>query len=356
MIRDVAVWLTAGAVAIGSAAVWRLRSAPRPASRPDASELVERAWQARTQTSLAGVQETRFREAGGECVTTVAEILMAPPGKVRLRYRGEPLAGLTVWDDGDKSYRYDPVGRDLTISAGSRSGGGHESLPALNNYDCVWMGVVRLAGRDAVQVELRPQHGGTRRSLCLDAETHFILSSEDYDVQGRLMRSTRFRSVDFLTGERVPGDAEFQPPATLVAALGKARPGESCSSFQPAELAKLVGFAVRQPRWKPSGFRLTGAYPVPCACPSKHQAVRLEFSDGIQTLSLFECGHPRCNGHGACLTRGGVSSLSANYLVQSTSPSVSLLAVGALPREQLLRLARSVEQRGSTRSLLEPGL
>jgi hypothetical protein len=141
-----------------------------------------------------------------------------------------------------------------------------------------------------------------------------------------------------LPDSKTPKPEEFKPSPEMVERLAQAVKGDTASRFEPAELSKLIEFEVRTPKWLPKGYSLQGAYPTPCACSERHQAARLEFTDGLNTITLFECNHPRCISKGNCFTAKGANSPLSFHLETKTG---RYLAVGDAPKSQLEKLVRS---------------
>lgn len=350
-------WLLTLVILCGSLVVWRVRRrVPAPES-PSAVMLLSESRSAQRSLAVQGTQETLFFDAQGAPVETRAELLLAPPGRVRLRYLEEPLAGVTIWDDTDKSYRYDPNSKELCITASAATAGALQQADLDDNYRCTTAGIVQVARRPAIRLVLRPRQGsGPWRTCYLDQQHRLILATEDFEPSGKLLRSVRFTSVRFLDQDEAPRDSDFVPPEGWIRDYGRARRGETASRFSPSRLAHLVGFSIREPSFLPPGFRLTGGYPVPCGCPGHHQAARLEYSDGLQTVSLFECAHPLCATSDNCLSPQGDSLISAAHHYRRGGTPVSLLAVGSLPQSTLHAIARSVESERPIPRPFEPDL
>src|SRR5205823_4336588 len=115
---------------------------------------------------------------------------------------------------------------------------------------------------------------------------YVILASTDYGPDSQTLRSTRFEQVDL----DVPTDPKaFQPPMDLVVRYGAPKVADNFPGYQPEELARVVGFPVRLPTHLPPGYEWEVGFPYPCEC--QRQAARLQFTNGLDTLVVFECDH-----------------------------------------------------------------
>ena len=141
-----------------------------------------------------------------------------------------------------------------------------------------------------------------------------------------------------MTEATQPPAADFHPSDELIRKYGQARPGDTASRFDPKRLSQLVEFPIREPKWLPSGYSFRGAYPTPCSCSQRHQAARLEYSDGLHAITLFECAHPRCTSKGNCFTAKGSSSPMSFHLEDGVA---RYLAIGDASRQELERITRS---------------
>ncbi len=333
--------LIAAAVAAAGGSAWKLRTDARHEASREARALVERAWTTGAQVPLRGLQTIQM--AGGaspQPVRVQAQVLTSREGAMRIRYISPPLAGVTIWENGTHTYRYNPRHKRLTVAERRESSEerARERIQILESYD------IRLVRREPVAdhltdlVELRPKRGtGHWRRLWIDPSNGVILRDERLTGHNAVERSTLFTQVTYLSGGEEPAPGEFEPPAVLVKSYGTARPGDTSSRFKPETLTRLLGFPVRVPGWLPRGYALRGAYQTPCSADPHHQAARLEFSDGLSTITLFECGRAG-DGHGRCFADDGDSRLSARY----DTPDHSYLAIGDVPQSDLQRLVKSI--------------
>jgi hypothetical protein len=264
---------------------------------------------------------------------------------MRIEYQSEPLKGVTIWENADRTYRYNPRLKRLTVARrrGIPEDPERQERQLLENYTPKIVGTALIADHKATVVELRSKnHADRLKRMWIEPRTSVVLGSED--LEGRnVLRSTKFTRVEFLQPDKEPAAAEFRPSQELLTKYGTARPGDTSTKFSPEQLAKLVGFPIHVPA-VPKGYVLQGGYQLPCLCGKRHQAARLEFSDGLNTLSLFECGHPECI---AAVTRPKKArSPLAFSLIKG---HYYYLAVGDAPRDDMEKIVRSAAETADAR-------
>lgn len=333
-----APWLVAALCAALGGGLWAHRLRQVEAAGSGAAALIQRAWQAEGSVALEGRQRITVPGAGGRAVEVEAMVLTSGAGQKRIEYLTAPLRGVTIWESGERTYRYSPAERRVTVSPAREPQAARSEREAqlLRNYRVRPGGREVVAGQQVSVVELRPKSGSDRwKRYSVDPLTSVILASEERQGRAGVLWSTRFTQVTYLDEE--PPAERFVPPAELLERFGAARAGEGSSRFTPERLSRLVGFRLRLPATLPRGYALEGAYQVACACGERHQAARLEYRDGLNTMSLFQCAHPRCGGSPRCFGTRGADAVHAER------DGVSYLAVGDLRPEELRRVLRSMK-------------
>jgi negative regulator of sigma E activity len=299
--------------------------------------VVRDAWTEGRRVALRGEQVIRV---SGASEPVDARVLSSDKGSMRIEYRSEPLKGVTIWEDEGLTYRFNPKLKRLTVARRRHSlDDASAEKRLLENYTAHIVGREQIAGRAATVVELRSRTRESRvKRLWIDPKNSVILGSEDVDGD-HLLRSTRFTKVAYLGERDLPPPEEFRPSEELVRKYGSARPGDTSARFEPEQLSNLVGFKVPQPKVLPKGFAFQGAYQMPCLCKGRHQAARLEYSDGLNTISLFVCGYPECD---AATSPPSVERSAVAYSYSKNG--VYYLAVGDVPRSELEKLVLSAAQ------------
>lgn len=332
-------WVIALACALVGGALWFYRGQRGSADTGrDARAIVQKAWGDEGRVALEGRQVIRV--PGSPAIE--ARVVTSGDGAVRIEYLTAPLKGVTIWERAETTYRYNPRQKRLTVAQTRHSAADrkNQKLQLLQNYQPRFAGKGVVAGRETVIVELRPASGSERwKRVWIDPETSVVLASEDRSGPEKLLRSTTYVDVKYLRSGEEPPAATFAPPEELVRRYAAARPGDTSDRFTPATLSGLVGFKVREPKWIPKGYTLEGSYPTPCLCRERHQAARLEYTDGLDTITLFQCAHPDCVARDNCFA--AEADARSPQAVQLKEDGVSYLAVGDAPREDLDRMTRS---------------
>lgn len=332
-------WLVAAVCALVGGGLWTMRMRQvGAASRQDPHAIVRKAYTEGRRVALTGRQQIRMPGEGGKTLQFDAQVTQSPEGKIKIEYLTPPLKGVTIWDDTERIYRYNPRRKRLRVAT-TRGAGDDTEIRLLENYHLRFHGVGKVAGRKAVAIEMHPRSESSRwKRIWVEPTTSVILASEEFGKGQDLLRSTRFMELRYLAADEMPAASTFQPSEELVKKFGSARPGDTSTRFTPEQLSKLIGFQVRVPKWLSPGYELRGAYQTPCTCARTHQAARLEFTDGLNTISLFECAHPQCISTTNCFARGANADLAVSHEYKSGKERMYLLAVGIAPREDLKRM------------------
>ncbi len=334
-------WLLAAACLMAGGAMWWYRAGGVVAAPQDPAALVRRAYTDGRRVALSGRQSVSMAGERGRPIVVEAEVLCDSRGDNRIRYLTRPLKDVTVWENGDRTFRYNPARKHLSVAHRRQDGDGiQQGSQLLQNYVPHITGREKVAGRSALTVVLQPRSGGDRfKRISIDPETWVILASEERSEKSGILYSTRFTEVRYFEPGTEPRPEELQPPAALIQ-HAEASPGDSSSRFEPAQLSELIGFGIREPRWLPKGYRLAGAYQTPCYCQRRHQAARLEYFDGLSWITLFECGHTECTATDNCFGDDGKSSLALQY----ARDGVRYLIVGDASRDDLFHIVRSASR------------
>jgi hypothetical protein len=329
--RRLQILIAGSTMLLLGAATWRYHQIRGEQER--GRKILERSLTAGQQINLEG--EQRVEVAGSPAVA--AHVVRSADGKTHIMYLDGPSRGREVWDNGRLTWRWDPAAKVVAIAASRRGDHpGRENNRELVLRNCVsrLVGVEQVAGEPAFVVDLKPRRSeGPWKRLWVCRRNYAVLGCADFGPDDHKLRSTRFEQVTFV--EEPALAASFEPPPDLVERYGSARPGDSPSGFSPRELVNIVRFPVRLPTYLPDGYQLERGYPFPCAC--RRQAARLQYTNGLNTIIIFECGHICAPGE-ACVAPKGAASL----VVRLGEQGLALAAIGDAPREELARILHSV--------------
>ncbi|MFB3882779.1 MAG: sigma-E factor regulatory protein RseB domain-containing protein [Armatimonadota bacterium] len=333
-----------------------------------------RVWQSETaaeRVTVVGEARTMVVQDGGELAATA--MVSSAGGKTRFDYR----AGRRRWslvDDGKALIELDPRRQRARLQERPRLA--VDRALAERNYTAKETGREVIAGRPTTAVAIAPRAGGPAvLRLWLDNETGFALKRERHNAEGRLVSATEYSKVAF--GGSVSEDLFAVPPSFVIAY--RPPPAEKLTV---EGLRERVGFEVSAPGHLPAGFVLTGGYVGEWGRWGL-QAAELRYTDGIRVLSVYERqhrgerdggrrrhgrrgwgegdgrgrrggrggerGHGRGGGGGGGFGPPGeemsFSDRGYEKAVRLLGPSVVVIVVGDLTREELERVARSVAQR-----------
>jgi negative regulator of sigma E activity len=343
------VWaLGIGLLAVaGGAWLWM-----REARGGDAMPLVGRAFLAQKRVNHVARQSTTVY-TGKEPVTTAVQVTVlsrgdgertlpgdgtgAPDGRTLMRmvFLTPPLKGVTVLDDGRRVVRLDPKSATVAVAATPLSPEHEARRRQLleQNYRALLTGEEPVAGRAAYRVELKPRHPGNPwKRLWIDKESALLLASEDYDGAGRRTRESRVQSVEF----RAEPEGAVRPSSALINHAQFAKAAET--EIKPAsKISQAVGFKVLQPRVLPPGYELESAHVYACQCGCRVPAARLQYVDGLNAISVLECGS-RCRHEGVVGPRG----LPQGTAVRVLAGDNTIVVVGEIVRAELEAMARSI--------------
>jgi outer membrane lipoprotein-sorting protein len=318
----------------------------------DAWPIVERAFSASSRVDHVARQTTTVY-TGSRPVTTQVQVAYSRPCLSRIVFLSPPLKGVTVLDDGELTVRLDPlramvlVGTSATAASGAPTGG--SSLVASEqaeqerekkrlllleqNYRAIFTGAEKVAGRIADRVELRPRHPGNPwKRLWIDRQTAVILASEDYDGQSRRTRASRVEQIEF---RREPPNA-LRPSPSLVH-VARPEPATETEIHPRDQISQAVGFEVLQPRYVPPGYRWEASYLYSCQCGCGLPSARLQYVDGLNSISVLQCGH-RCAHESDC----GFRPLPQGSAVRVIAGDNTVVVTGELDRRELVKMARSL--------------
>jgi len=292
--------------------------------------------QSLTAGEHVALEGTQIVEAPGQPAGR-AHIVQTADGRMRLEYLSGLREGAKIWDDGRKTWRWYPRKKVLAISACRRRAtvlDGRRTGLLLQNFVPRWLREDLVAGQRVDVIDVRPrQPGAAWKRLWISKANHAILATSTFAPDGQTISRVRFENVLFQPAKAVDA-AGFRAPVDLVRRYGRAQPGDSPSTFSPRELVDVVDFPVRVPSYLPPGYSWEAGYPFPCSCGQ--QAARMQFTDGLNTIVLLECGH-KCSPGSQCVLPPGSSHLVARL----DTRNMALAATGDVRPAELMRMLRS---------------
>ncbi len=307
--------------------------------------LLSQALAAPSTVSYSGVVEV-VRIGSRVTEASIYRIEHRAPGLTLRTYSAPPpLFGDSVVVRGDLSFaidrkrhrvvetRSDPPEDRLVVSDS-------EAL-IRENYRAIDKGDETFDGRQTVDVLLinKYSHHPTM-FVRIDRESKVVLDKQEYGDDGALVSESRFEQVRYAP----VSTADFALPKQYGVVQSQML---AEASRDPSRLVRDAGFAARKPRLLPEGFApLDGAL-------LEMRGVRtldLLYSDGIRTVSLFECAaaatpdmaplHPQAVDVGGRSAQYGVDGAVA--LLTWSDGGLHYTLVGELGRTDLQRIAATV--------------
>lgn len=330
-------------------------------ARHRAIELVVAAQEARRELPSKGTVVTRAYTPAG-FIQSRAEIHRGS-GRAVIRYLDGPLGGTelvqmngSVWfrGGGRRGMRAMQVGEDPPSV---------DRDLLRQHYVVRILGATRVAERPALHVAVRRGRGGGL-DLWVDQQTHFPLRTVAIATDGRAISDTRYETIRF----------DVEPPVPQAPPPSEQGPSVTIEATDQRALQKAVGFELMAPRYIPPGFKEQGSY-LHRLRQGTRLAAELRYTDGLSPLSIIQmqAGRPgRANGQGRGLNgqrdgRGagehggrGRGQGDASHppgtprrferavgplgnVVTAQKGGINIVVTGALPREELEKIAEGME-------------
>ena len=234
-----------------------------------AKEVVQRAEVADRYVSYRGMKVASVY-FGSALAKATLKVVHLKPDKTRTEYFAPPaLAGIILIQNGLDRWKYHP-----------REKVWHELLPcsalpndvirrgAFENYHVRLLGTDRVAGRQTYVIQAVPKRKGeSARRVWVDKQFYLVVRTQDESLGGWVINSSRYTTIDF-------------NPSDISASTFKVT-GKIKSAPKPAG----IKFPIVKPSYLPPGYKLVGVAGMKV---SNHSCAHLQFSNGANTISLFE--------------------------------------------------------------------
>lgn len=280
-----------------------------------ASDLVRKAQAADSQVSYRGTKVARV-VAAGRAVSSLMKIVHLKPDMTRTEYSSpKMLAGVVVVQCGSSVWKHARRQRswERLHSASSAAPDGDIDV-ALSNYNVRLVGDNTTIGRKTYVVLATPKRAGESvLRLWIDKQNYLILRSQVEKPGVGVTSSSSFNSISI-------NPPDISRSAFVVPAREKSAP----------KVGKL-DFSVAKPRYLPKGYKLVGQTRNRV---NAHLVVHLQFSNGVNTISLFERR-----------SRGDAKAPKVpdrfSSVMTWTRHEVLFTLIGDLPRAELQKIADS---------------
>ena len=307
-----------------------------------------RAITAPRRVSYSAWQQIVIRGPEGEITQRVRVVHRVPDDNRWEYFAGPGQVERVVVDDGQLAWQHLPRQHRVIYAPCLRADPnlrGDQYIERLaENYSITAAGRERIAGLPAVLLVIAPRDGhcGPTQWLWVDEHSGLVLRSQTRSADGHITVTSALSDVRF--PQTLP-DREFSPPMrvtrqSVLLAQAVALPLEA--------LAREWGHALLTPGAMPAGYSLESARFVR---QGRQSFVHLCYSDGLNTISLFETAALPTGAsggaaqgdqvHGSPAIWGGRGSFRA---LSWQEQGLSLMLVGDLPSDEMLRLARGVHR------------
>lgn len=242
---------------------------------PSGEQLLARSEQAEHSHSYRGVRIIRmsFRDRTMEAVVRV---LHRKPDTTRTEYLSPPsMTGTAILQIGAQRWRRSPHDGQWEQTAPAPETGGTNLLR--RNYDLRVTPASPVANRPCLLLLITPTHeGNPSKRIWVDEATGLALRTELLNWKQENISSSTFREIEI--------DPDLSAEADLLRA-----PARALSPVAPAS----VPFQPIRPRYLPPGYVFSGSDVITLG---QHLGLHLRYSDGLNSISLFQAPAPAFGG------------------------------------------------------------
>ncbi|MFN4179668.1 MAG: sigma-E factor regulatory protein RseB domain-containing protein [Armatimonadota bacterium] len=243
--------------------------------QPSAFDVLRKMVTARSISYIATAETIRLKPQTFSATATI----YFKAGKRRIVYGRGFAPSLVLLDDGKSVYRLLPRQRFAVRMPIVSQKSDFELLK--KNYEIRLLPSEQIAGRDCYVLAAQPKHSNNpSRKVWIDKSHFVILRDELLDSDGTPIRIFVVRSVNFNADI---DESLFSIPTGWQISNAPYRPIENLAL---SEAEKIAGFEVRLPQFVPEGYRLSGVGVT--YCQHGTPIVHLQYSDGLNTISVFE--------------------------------------------------------------------
>jgi sigma-E factor negative regulatory protein RseB len=198
------------------------------------------------------------------------------------------------------------------------------------HYSVSHLGQARVANRNCEQVQVIPKDAYRYGyNLCIDSENQLLVSSELADINGGILESYKFVSVNFDKVD-VSEIRSETPPKTL--SWMDDKPKNSGSRMKASDGAKTWKVTANQ-----AGFELEH-YIERVSPVMQADITHLVLSDGLAQISVFVSpAEASANQSGASFSMGGLNSFTRKF------NDYMITVIGEVPKETVTIIATHTE-------------
>ena len=312
---------------------------------PEPLELLRRAAQPEV-TTYQGTLRVETMSPGKMVVRTV-KLLYQAPGSYRREVLDESgqVVSLAVCD-GEREWVYDPrrnkVFEGEAVEAALKQLDLDDELELIeSNYSLSVATAAAVAGRSCWRLDLRSKADQRlRRRLWIDRRTALILASANFGPDESLLSSSRFEKLSLARRQRKSFSFVAPPGAAVVKRLEP-------DFLALDEVKGAFGLEPKTPSWLPAGFVFESLDVIKRGAGS---IIHYRFSDGVNALSLFQCGPgltldfggKTAASVGVGARKGRLAWTAEGQALSWSRGKTKFLLVGLVGSQTLQRIAESV--------------
>ncbi|MDO8684951.1 MAG: sigma-E factor regulatory protein RseB domain-containing protein [Armatimonadota bacterium] len=290
------------------------------------------------QSYVADVRTSIFYK--GRKINVMSKMYHTPAAE-RVEYVTGPPKGIVVITRDGKTYSCDSRTKETALSVSAQAKSSSERLQLLmRNHIAALSGEAHVAGRQCQVVDIIPRDfNSPSKRLWIDKSTFVILRIDDSDLSGRRRSSSEFTRIRYVS---------HLPSGLFISPNGKCAASDAISQPLDREaLSKRLGFKVTPPKYIPAGYTLDGYTLFKCSCKCGHESAHIIYTNGLNTLSVFEtksllhCGAKVCDPSMRQSMDCRVNSNEQGQTAVITKGKKTVLVIGNLPDAELVKVARS---------------
>ncbi len=243
--------------------------------QPSAFDVLRKMARARAISYIATAETIRLKPQTSSATATI----YFKAGRRRVVYGDRFAPALVLLDDGKSVYRLLPRWR-IAVRMPIVSQKLNFDL-LRKNYELRLLPSEQVAGRDCYVLAAQPKHrSNPMRKVWVDKIHFVVLKDELLDPDGTPIRIFVVRSINFNANV---DESLFSVPSGWQVTNAPYRP---VADLSLDEAEKIAGFKIRLPQFVPEGYQLSSVGVT--YCQHGTPIVHLQYSDGLNTISVFE--------------------------------------------------------------------
>ncbi len=246
--------------------------------------LLRSSLEAQFQLDLEGIKKVQLHTKNQDHIFTAHLLRLGPDFSYLLYLSPSRVEGRMIVDDGGSRKEYTPRKRELKLYPSIRSRvmekQRRQNLELLvANYEIVRKSDEIVVGRPSYRICLVPRYAGNPRlDIWIEKGTYLLLKKKRYNAEGALVVSS-----SFIPSAGRKGAHRESVYRSIRGILGEGRPLVIPIFQGLEEIEQIVRFALRVPRYLPSGYVFQGA-----TLTDKAGTVKMTYANGLGVVCFFQ--------------------------------------------------------------------